>query len=554
MPSVAKVDLFDQFHLCRYFSQQSPEPMVAVEGPTHIVRYVNPAFSRLVNKSKDELLGRSFADAVPESSKNHCQAVLDRVFRTGKPECLDEQEHREQSLAFWSYSMWAIVGDDNNPAGVMVHVTDATAAAVFRRQAVAMNEALVLSSVEQHELIESIKRGEQERRDLESQLFHKQKVESLGVLAGGIAHDLNNMLTPVLGYAELASDMLPKGSPAIEMLDEVRHSGRRAADLVAQILAYAGKGQFVLQPLDLSALVRETAPLLEAAVVIEAAVTYELGTGLPAVEADLAQIRQVVINLVTNASEAMTGRGGVITIRTGFVSADNAKPSATTSKQDLPTGPSVFLEVEDTGSGMSADTIEKIFDPFFTTKFVGRGLGLAVVQGIARGHRGVLKVRSEPGEGSTFRILLPCLVEKVVSPVTSVAPIPSTKVGTIMVVEDEKSVRDITAHILKKAGFTVLLAGDGIEALEIFQTHRDAVDAVVSDMAMPRMGGLEVARELKALRPDLPIVLMSGFSVKEITLQSAGFGVAGFVQKPFNAVELVTTVRTALVKYSSLTE
>jgi signal transduction histidine kinase/ActR/RegA family two-component response regulator len=543
---VAMIDPFDLAGLCRYFSERSPEPLVAVQGPTHAIRYLNPAFSRLVCKTPEELIGRRFADAVPEGMENECVACLDRVFRTGTPEKLAEQEHRQTPPANWSYSMWAILGADERPAGVMIHVTDTTASAVFRRHAVAMNEALILSSVQQHELIDTIKQGERDRRELESQLFHTQKLESLGTLAGGIAHDLNNMLTPVLGFAELASDTLPEDHPAIAMLDEVRKNARRAADLVQQILAYAGKGQFVIQSVDLSHLVREMGGLLAAAISIDTELILDLATELPAVEVDIAQLQQVVINLVTNASEAIPARGGRIIVRTGEVQPDKGVSASTSSKNDLSKGPAVFLEVVDSGSGMAANVIDKIFDPFFTTKFIGRGLGLAVVQGIAHGHRGVLQVRSEPGQGSTFRLLLPCSSERVISPVVPGPTDRATGIGTILVVEDEKPVRDLASLILVKAGFTVIVASDGKEGVEVFREHQSVIDGVVLDMAMPRMGGLEAAKVLKDMRPNLPVVLMSGFSVQEVTLQSAGFGIEGFVQKPFNADELLTAVRHAL--------
>ncbi|HYH69449.1 MAG TPA: PAS domain-containing protein, partial [Urbifossiella sp.] len=214
-------DPFDLARLCRYFSERSPQPVVAVAGPTHVVRYLNPAFARLAGKRPDELIGRPFAAAVPEGDGNGCLGALDRVYRTGTPENLAEQEHRQTPPAYWSYAMWAVLGADDRPAGVMVQVTEATAAAAFRRRAAALNEALLVSSVRQHELIDDIRRVEGERREVEARLFQAQKLESLGVLAGGIAHDLNNILTPVIGFAELAAASLPADSPAVRMLEEV---------------------------------------------------------------------------------------------------------------------------------------------------------------------------------------------------------------------------------------------------------------------------------------------------------------------------------------------
>ncbi|MDB5309414.1 MAG: integral rane sensor hybrid histidine kinase [Gemmataceae bacterium] len=543
---IAGPDPFDLPRLCRYFSGRSPQPMVAVGGPTHVVRYLNPAFAHLAGKTAAELLGRPFAEAVPEGAGNGCLALLDRVFRTGMPENLAEQEHRQTPPAYWSYAVWAILGADEHPAGVMIQVTEATEAAAFRQQATAMNEALMVSSVRQHELIDTIRRGEQDRRELEARVFQAQKLESLGVLAGGIAHDLNNMLTPVLGFAALASDSLPADSPAAPMLEEVGKNARRAADLVQQILAYAGKGRFVIQSVDLSRLVREMGGLLGSAVSIKTELGYDLAPVLPPVEADATQLRQVVLNLVTNASEAVEGSGGTITVRTGLIQADHPALRSSPPETGPSRGPSVFLEVTDSGCGMTADVIEKIFDPFFTTKFTGRGLGLAVVQGIARGHCGALEVRSEPGKGSTFRLLLPCSTKTAVAPVVLRQSEGWRGTGTVLVVDDEDRVRDIATRILKHAGLTVLVAKDGQEGVRVFREYLQGIDAVVLDLTMPRMGGLEAARALRGVRPDLPVVLMSGFSVEEVTLQSAGLSITGFVQKPFTIPDLLAAVRHAL--------
>lgn len=538
-------DPFEPSHLCRYFSDQSPQPMVAVEGPTHIIRYLNPAFAHLVAKPSGELIGRPFAEAIPEGESNGCLALLDSVFQTGLPRNLVEQEHRQTPLTYWSYAMWAILGADERPAGVMIQVTEATETVAFHRQAAAITEALVVSAVRQHELIDTIQRGEREKRELELQMFQAQKLESLGVLAGGIAHDLNNMLTPVIGYAEVASKSLPEGSPLLPMLGAVVESARRAADLVQQILAYAGKGRFVIQSVDLSRLVQEMQLLLSSAVRINTELVYDLAPALPPVNADATQLRQVVMNLVTNASEAIDAIGGTVSVRTGLILADQQKLHASSPESDWARGAAVFLEVEDSGCGMTADLIEKIFDPFFSTKFTGRGLGLAVVHGIARGHDGAVQVRSEPGRGSTFRLLLPCSPTTAAAPVVQRRPEDWRGSGFVLVIDDDKVVRDITGRILKMAGLTVLGAEDGQAGLKVFR-EQQRIDAVVLDLTMPGMGGLEVARALRGTRPDLPIILMSGFSVLEPTLHSADLGITGFVQKPFKPVELLAAVRQAL--------
>jgi two-component system cell cycle sensor histidine kinase/response regulator CckA len=229
-----------------------------------------------------------------------------------------------------------------------------------------------------------------------------------------------------------------------------------------------------------------------------------------------------------------------------LIQADHLALRSSQPETGPPRGPSVFLEVADSGCGMTADVIEKIFDPFFTTKFTGRGPGLAVVQGIARGHRGAVQVSSVPGRGSTFRLLLPCSTKAAAAPVARRQSEGWRGVGTVLVIDDEKAVGDIAARMLVQAGLTVLVAEDGQEGLRVFREQRQGVDAVVLDLTMPRMGGLEVARALRGLRPDLPVVLMSGFSVLDVTQQSAGLGITGFVQKPFAVSDLLAAVRHAL--------
>jgi signal transduction histidine kinase len=393
------MDPVNLFSLAQSFTERSPLPMVALEGPTHIVLYCNPAFAKLTQKTSAELVGRPFAEAVPEGDGNGCLAALSRVFRTGVPECLAEQEHRQTPIAYWSYALWSILGAGSTPIGVIVQVTEATEAAAFRQRSTAMNEALLVSSIRQHEFIDTIQRGEQERSALQARLFQAQKLESLAVLSAGIAHDLNNILTPVLGFAELAAASLPLDSDATSLLDAVHENVGRATELVQQILAYAGKSRFVFRPVDLSGLVNKMADMLAPLATRKIELKFDLAGFLPLVKADATQVRQAVMNLVTNACEAIGDAAGVVNVRTGV------RPTSATA--ELPEGPTVFLEVMDSGSGISADLIDKIFDPFFTTKFAGRGLGLAVVQGIARAHQGSIQVRSSPCEGSTFCLLLP---------------------------------------------------------------------------------------------------------------------------------------------------
>ena len=407
-----------------------------------------------------------------------------------------------------------------------------------------MNEALVLSSVRQHELLETIQRGEEERRELVAQMYRAQKLESLGLLAGGIAHDLNNILTPVMGYVELASELLPKESPAAPLLEEVKKNTHRAAELIQQILAFAGKGRFVIELVNLSTLIHDMSPLLRTAASGHCELQYHLAENLPSMKADVTQLGQMMMNLVTNAAEASED-GGTITISTGLLSTSHSAPSSD-AEPKRSTDTEVYLEVKDSGRGMTKEVMEKIFDPFYTTKFTGRGLGLAVVQGIVRGHHGILQVVSEPGRGSTFRIVLPSSTQAVPIPVKPQQPKAWQGTGTILVIDDEKPILDIARRILQHSGLEVLVAADGQTGLKIFRESEKDINAVVLDMTMPQMSGLEVATALRLIRLDLPIVLMSGYSTQEITLQSAGLEITGFVKKPFTMQSFTAAIRQAL--------
>jgi PAS domain S-box-containing protein len=391
------------------------------------------------------------------------------------------------------------------------------------------------------------RRVEEEQRRLEEHIRHVQKLESLGVLAGGIAHDFNNLLMAILGNADLALLALSPASPARQNIEEIGTASRRAAELCRQMLAYSGKGHFVVEKLDLSALVREMANILEVSVSKKATLRCHFTEGLPAVEADATQVRQVVMNLITNASEALGESAGVISISTGAMAYDRGYLLDSVSGTDLPAGRYVFLAVSDTGCGMDAGTQRRIFDPFFTTKFTGRGLGLAAVLGIVRGHGGSIKVLSQPGKGTTFTVLLPALdtparpAEKAVA-----APQPWHGDGTVLLVDDEAGVRRVGEEMLEVLGFRVLTAADGVEAVEVFRRHADAIACVILDLTMPRMNGEEAFRELRRIRGDVRVVLSSGYDEQDVTRRFFGEGPTGFVQKPYSVDVLREVVQRAL--------
>jgi PAS domain S-box-containing protein len=391
------------------------------------------------------------------------------------------------------------------------------------------------------------KRAEEERRKLEEQLRQSQKLESLGVLAGGIAHDFNNLLMGMLGNASLAVQELPNDSTVRGRIESIETAALKAADLTRQLLAYAGKAAFSVEAIDLNDTITEMAPLLETVVTKKAMFRYELADDLPAIEGDSSQIGQVVMNLLTNASDALQEEAGIITLSTGVFEADRAYLMGAQSGEDLPAGTYAYIEVADTGAGMDEETRRRIFDPFFTTKFIGRGLGLAAVLGIARGHRGAIQVGTRPGEGTRVRVLFPASLERVEAtsePRVSAKTLVGT--GTVMVVDDEETVREATRAMLESQGFDVIEARDGVEAVEIVRAHPESIRAVLLDMTMPRLDGEKTFFALRGMNPNAPVILMSGYDEQEVTRRLTGRGLAGFLHKPFRTSDLIDKLREVL--------
>ena len=386
-----------------------------------------------------------------------------------------------------------------------------------------------------------------EREQLDRKMQETQKLESLGVLAGGIAHDFNNLLTSILGNASIATLELPPGSSVQDCIEQINEASLRAADLCKQMLAYSGRGRFVVQKLDLGHLVEQTAQMLQISISKKAVLRYRLEKGLPPIEVDATQIRQVIMNLVINASEAIGDQSGVISLSTGLTRVDRDYLHGTLMDPDLPEGDYVFLEISDSGCGMSAETQARIFDPFFTTKFTGRGLGLAAVLGIVRGHKGAMKVYSEPGRGTTFKLLFPAASG--VSESAATTPRAATEwraKGTVLVVDDEETMRSTVARMMKIFGLDPVLVSDGREAVEVFRVEPARFDLVLLDLTMPHMDGEQTFTELRRLRPDVRVVLMSGFNAQEALLRFPGKGLASFLQKPFSIDDLHSVLRGIL--------
>ena len=393
------------------------------------------------------------------------------------------------------------------------------------------------------------KLAEKERQVLEAQIQHIQKLESLGVLAGGVAHDFNNLLAVIVNNAELITREPPGTRGIKKAVKEIKQASVRASELTNQMLVYAGKGRFTVEALSLNELLEETSRLLRVSISKKVDLKLNLADKLPPVDGDATQIRQVIMNLITNAGEAIGDNDGVITISTDVMVVAQRHVQEIYLGADLCEGRYVYLEVSDTGCGMAPETQAKVFDPFFTTHFAGRGLGLAAVLGIVQGHRGAVKVYSEPGKGATFTVLFPCSERKVelTSELQYAESVDRWRgTGMILVVDDEESFCSGIKMLLEDSGFTVLTAADGQEAIEVFREHTDEISVVLLDLIMPRMNGEKAFHELRRIKSDIDIILCSGYNQQEALGEFTDKGLAGFIKKPFEFEELIQKLRAIL--------
>jgi PAS domain S-box-containing protein len=495
--------------------------------------FVNDVYCRTFGRTAEQLLGNTWQPMVEPEDLPLVHTKLAEM-SPGNPvvrienRVLDGQG-RVRWMEFVNRGFYAADGTLREVQAVGRDVTDRRAAEDARR-----------------DLELSLREKEQQSR-YERQIMQSQKLESLGVLAGGIAHDFNNLLTAMLGYASLARMRMQPGDPVIEDLKKVEASAMRAADLCQQMLAYAGRGQFLVAPVDVNSLTEEMSQLLATVISRRAVLKFNLTNALPAVKADATQLRQVFMNLITNASDAIGERSGVITVTTGLIDADEPYLRDILAPEGLAPGRYVYIEVSDNGSGMTDDVRQRIFDPFFTTKFTGRGLGLAAVQGIVRAHRGAIKVYTQLGKGTTFKVLLPALDHEGESTPAKQPPVAlQGRNRRILVVDDEEDLRVFMRKSLEGVGFQVELAVDGRAGLAAFRAAGGAFDLVLLDLTMPHLSGAETFRALRSERPDVCVVLTSGFAEEEATSGFAGKGLAGFLRKPFRIQDLLAMVYACL--------
>jgi PAS domain S-box-containing protein len=520
--------------------------------------WVNSAECELLGMRREELIGRPVWDLVADEERDESRASITR-----KLQATETLAPLERALTRPDGSTVVVEIHDTyyrntqgEISGIRSFLLDVTArkrAQEALRKAGEDLESRVRARTQELELaidflrreMEERRHAEDERRKLEAQVRHTQRLESIGVLAGGIAHEFNNLLTSITGYASLAAMDMAPGSPASRHIERVLAASKSAADLTRQILAYAGRSQFLLEPLDLSKIVETTERLLESTLSRKAAIKLGLQPELPRIEADGGQIRQVIMNLAGNASDALGDQAGEIRISTGLVWAEgNELPSLKTGRI-MPAGLYVWLEIADTGEGMDRATLDRIFDPFFSTRFTGRGLGLAAVLGIVRAHRGSITVTSEPGKGSTFRVYFPALDEETHDETAAVTPasVESSVTGGVLVVDDEEPIRDLARTVLESAGYRVLVAGNGDEALAVFQKHASEIHAVLLDVVMPGSDAAEVLEQIQTMQPATRVLVCSGYNDDEAEGRLGGRRPSGFLKKPYDPAGLVERLR-----------
>jgi len=480
---------------------------------------VNPAAEKITGYSRVELLQMNLIDLIPQDHHQRVKEHFDRIVKTGKT---------SSSMPF--------VTKDGSQRHWLVNV-------------VKLKDDKYLAF---HLDITERKQSEQKELEFEKQLLQTQKLESLGVLAGGIAHDFNNILMGILGYADLALSTMSPFAPEKEFIQGINDSTRKAAELVKQMLAYSGKGKFSLEPIDLNHLIEDTIQMLNISISKNAVLKFNYSKDPVFLEGDPAQIRQIIMNLVINASDAVGKKSGVIALSTGTMYCDSeyiettALESQIIQTKALSEGMYIYVEVSDTGMGMSKKTMTKIFEPFFTTKYTGRGLGLSAVLGIVRGHHGLVKIYSEEGKGTTFKVLFPLLPGAETDKTRTELDIADDnwkREGTFLIADDEEAVRNVGKHMIKKLGYEVLTAADGDEAVKIFKEHIQDIVGVLLDLTMPHKDGAEVFREIRKLNPDVKVILSSGYNEQDATQQFIGKGLAGFIQKPYVSADLIQKIK-----------
>lgn len=512
-------DLKNQHQKLRVITDNLPVLICHVDS-NGILRFVNRAFSKFFNKTIDELTGMDFRDLIFPEIKEIVSDHIQKAF----------------SGTSGSYVLKFSL-DNKNYCFNVEYVPEIN------------SEEVVVGFYGLFHDVSDFEEQRNSNKKLEDKIRETQRMESLGVLAGGIAHDFNNLLVGILGNAGLALLELSPTNPARSNVEQIEKAAFKSAELCKQMLAYSGKGRYVLSSINLSSLIDEMSHLLEASLPKNVVLKFDCAKELPPIDGDISQIQQVIMNLVINAGEAIDNRSGIVTISTGTIFCDSKYLDKTFIPDSIPEGTYVYLEVSDTGCGIPPEIREKIFDPFFSTKFTGRGLGLAAVIGIIRGHRGSLKIYSEVGHGTTIKVMLPIVSEQSNNCIITRPRLDQfSGSGTILIVDDEEWVRKVASRTLSRAGYSVITATNGLEAVEIYEKQSDGIDAVLLDMTMPHMDGREAFQELRRINENVAVLLSSGYNEKDAVNRFAGKGLAGFIQKPYHPQELLQMLSTLLKK------
>lgn len=507
----------------RIVFESSPVALVMTDEKGKII-LVNPQTEKYFGYSRHELLGQPMEILVPERFRRKHRNLSRDFFRD--PEVRPMGAGRD---------LYAVRKDGSEfPAEIGLKPIKTSGGLVVLATIIDISER---------------KQAEEERRKLETQMLHAQKLESLGVLTGRIAHDFNNVLTGILSNAGLALLELAPYSPTKTTIEDIQKSAIYAAEICKQLLAYSGKGKFLIQPLSLNEIIHEMAGLLQVSISKKVVVNYDLNANLPAVEAEPTQIRQVVMNLIMNASEAIGDKRGSISITTGLMECDRTYLNESLLGDKLSEGTYVYLEVADTGCGIDNENLKNIFDPFFTSKSSGRGLGLAAVFGIVRDHNGAINIHSEPGQGTTFRIIFPPSDKPPVQPSQETQYDEKWRgAGKILVIDDEETVCRVIRKTLEFVGFTILTSSNGSEGLKFFKRDAHEFSLVILDLTLPDLSGEEVLNRMRRVRADIPVILISGYNEQVLTNRFAEKGLVYFVPKPFTPQTLIAKLKNALNK------
>jgi PAS domain S-box-containing protein len=492
-----------------------PDPVTIIQADDGRCIDVNSAFTRVTGWTYDEVVGKTTADLDIWNDPQEREKLTAAITEHGKVENLEAQFRLKDGRLITALISAILIILRNKP-----HILTITRD------------------------ISELKAAQQEREQLKTRLIQAQKMEAIGTLAGGIAHDFNNILGAIIGYAEMALYDTQKGSMEHYNIEQVLKAGHRAKDLVKQILAFSRKSEQDKKIIFLTPIIKEVLKLLRASLPTTIEIKLNIEPNLDAIFADPTQIHQVMMNLCTNSAHAMGDKGGILAVNLHNV---NLNIEAAAQYPELNPGLYVKLSISDTGCGMNAATMQRIFDPYFTTKELdkGTGMGLAVVHGIVKGHGGGIHVESAAGKGTRFDILFPAIIRQVISETEELKALPTGN-ETILCVDDEQPLIELGKSMLKKLGYRVETRTLPLEAIEVFKAAPDKFDLVISDMTMPAMTGVSLAKKLMEIRPEIPVIICTGYSEQIDESRAKELGIKGFLMKPFTIRELSKTVRQVL--------